>query len=258
MQNRDESPSEHLKKKAKEFTALTEALEEELPKLYSLTERLLDTCLHRLAQLQEALNKTMYAELRPLAVETPGSLEHLVGDWQNNLEQVDLQVRTLTICNGDLFPLRPLTIRHESPPARERPPTASGIPGTHFGRLYWDALNPVATAVCIRTWVPDGETLHLRPRPSTPRGGLDTWPARKKRLVDSYEKAARELRPRAPRSATTVTVAGLRRLSYQEGEIFLVIAQEGEDLVATRKYNAGATMGLGLVRAADFEVTLRH
>jgi hypothetical protein len=81
----------------------------------------------------------------------------------------------------------------------------------------------------------------------------------KEHLLNRYtENDAREVRTRVPPSASTVTVADLRRLSYQEGEIFLVIAQEGEDLVATRKYDAGATMGLGLVRAADFEVTLRR
>ncbi|CEL08213.1 hypothetical protein ASPCAL11364 [Aspergillus calidoustus] len=100
------------------FIALTEALDEELPRLYSLTERVLDMCLQRLAHLQEALNKTMYAELRPLARETPGSLEHLVGDWQKDLEQVDLQVRTLAMCNGYLLPGVPI-VGYETPPARE-------------------------------------------------------------------------------------------------------------------------------------------
>jgi hypothetical protein len=100
------------------FIALRDALDEELPRLYSLTERVLDMCLQRLAHLQEALNKTMYAELRPLARETPGSLEHLVGDWQKDLEQVDLQVRTLAMCNGYLLPGVPI-VRYETPPARE-------------------------------------------------------------------------------------------------------------------------------------------
>lgn len=96
-------PDKRMEQQAEEFTAINETLKEELPKLYTLTKLLIESCLCRFVNIQAkwqgAWVKTMQKVLSEAA--TPDmDLDMIMRDCTANFEEVRCETEQLALCNG--------------------------------------------------------------------------------------------------------------------------------------------------------------
>ncbi|KAL4902906.1 hypothetical protein BDW74DRAFT_180205 [Aspergillus multicolor] len=101
-----------ITEQALEFMALNESLKAELPKLQSLTARLLQLCLGRLAHIQASLLLEMQKSLESYVGSIPDNWQIIVGDWESRDRLAEAHLGSLIICNrsfmNELIARRPL------------------------------------------------------------------------------------------------------------------------------------------------------
>lgn len=100
---RGDKPDKKTTEQGEQFMALNETLKDELPKLYSLTARLMEACLKNFVQIQATWFQSLEQRLGELADSFPGEIQQIVSDWTEQFAFAGAQVQSLGICNGTLL-----------------------------------------------------------------------------------------------------------------------------------------------------------
>ncbi|KAL4949562.1 hypothetical protein BDW69DRAFT_197990 [Aspergillus filifer] len=140
---RGDKPDKKTAEQADQFVALNETLKDELPKLYSLTAKLMEACLKNFIQIQTTWYILLQKKIGPLIDSFPEDVQKIVDDWSGRFTFSEAQVLSLGICNGSLLadtvnlvnfntpsagvssPRRPSTVHSSSTRAMDESPKAS-------------------------------------------------------------------------------------------------------------------------------------
>ncbi|KAL6239155.1 hypothetical protein BDW75DRAFT_168108 [Aspergillus navahoensis] len=100
---RGDKPDKKTAEQADQFVALNETLKDELPRLYSLTAKLMEACLKNFVQVQTTWYIVLQKKIGPLIDTFPEEVQKIVDDWTTRFDFSEAQVLSLGICNGSLL-----------------------------------------------------------------------------------------------------------------------------------------------------------
>ncbi|KAL2823752.1 hypothetical protein BDW59DRAFT_148274 [Aspergillus cavernicola] len=100
---RGDKPDKKTVEQADQFVALNETLKDELPKLYSLTAKLMEACLKNFVQIQTTWYIVLQKKIGPLIDSFPENVQKIIDDWTTRFNFCEAQVLSLGICNGSLL-----------------------------------------------------------------------------------------------------------------------------------------------------------
>lgn len=100
---RGDKPDKKTSEQADQFNALNETLKDELPKLYSLTAKLMEACLKNFVQIQTTWYIVLQKKIGPLIESFPDDVHKIIEDWTTRFNFSEAQVLSLGICNGSLL-----------------------------------------------------------------------------------------------------------------------------------------------------------
>ncbi|THC94892.1 hypothetical protein EYZ11_005614 [Aspergillus tanneri] len=103
IKDKGDKPDKKTTEQGEQFVALNETLKDELPKLYSLTAKLMEACLKNFIQIQTSWFKLLQEKLAPLVDSFPDDIQKIVGDWSATFTFSEAQLLSLGICNGSLL-----------------------------------------------------------------------------------------------------------------------------------------------------------
>ena len=104
IKEKGEKPDKKTVDLGEQFMAVNDTLKDELPKLFSLTGKLVEACLQNFVQLHLQWMNVWRAKLRQVidSHEIPPSFESIVPDFKSDFVYVDAQIVALGLCNGSL------------------------------------------------------------------------------------------------------------------------------------------------------------
>ncbi|KAK2782301.1 hypothetical protein FQN53_000117 [Emmonsiellopsis sp. PD_33] len=103
LKDRGDKPDKKTIEQGEQFIALNVTLKEELPKLFALTGKLMDACLHNFVELQKTWLSMIQKRLGYILERIPEDLEQVKADWSADFSFSDAQVLSLGICNGSIL-----------------------------------------------------------------------------------------------------------------------------------------------------------
>ncbi|PGH27914.1 hypothetical protein AJ80_00464 [Polytolypa hystricis UAMH7299] len=103
IKDRGEKPDKKTTEQGEQFTALNITLKEELPKLFTLTGKLMEACLNNFVQLQLTWQTTIQKRLGYTIERLPEDLNQIITDWSGDFSFSEAQVLSLGICNGSML-----------------------------------------------------------------------------------------------------------------------------------------------------------
>ncbi|KAL5361589.1 hypothetical protein BJX96DRAFT_185362 [Aspergillus floccosus] len=103
IRDRGDKPDKKTADQGEQFVALNETLKDELPKLYSLTAKLMEACLENFVQIQSTWFNILQEKLTSLVDVFPDDIQKVIGDWSAAFNFSEAQVLSLGICNGSLL-----------------------------------------------------------------------------------------------------------------------------------------------------------
>lgn len=105
MRDRGERTDKKTQEAGEQFIALNEALKDELPKLFSLTAKLVNTCLRNFVDVQAQWQRGWRKQIRYLlqADQTFKGWTEIIGAFQADFSVAEAQVLSLSCCNGSLL-----------------------------------------------------------------------------------------------------------------------------------------------------------
>jgi len=105
MRDRGERTDKRTQEAGEQFVALNEALKDELPRLFSLTAKLVNTCLRNFVDVQAQWQRGWRKQIRYLlqADQTFKGWTEIIGTFQADFSVVEAQVLSLGCCNGSLL-----------------------------------------------------------------------------------------------------------------------------------------------------------
>ncbi|KAH1307681.1 hypothetical protein KXX11_000918 [Aspergillus fumigatus] len=103
IKDRGDKPDKKTTEQSEQFVALNETLKDELPKLYSLTAKLMEACLKNFVHIQTTWFNILQRRLADLIDPFPDDIQQIIGDWSANFTLAEAQVLSLGMCNGSLL-----------------------------------------------------------------------------------------------------------------------------------------------------------
>ncbi|PYH96898.1 hypothetical protein BO71DRAFT_157963 [Aspergillus ellipticus CBS 707.79] len=103
VKDRGDKPDKKTTEQGEQFMALNDTLKDELPKLYSLTAKLMEACLKNFVHIQTTWFRKLQNKLGSLFESFPDDIQKIVEDWSSNFNCSEAQVLSLGICNGSLL-----------------------------------------------------------------------------------------------------------------------------------------------------------
>ncbi|KAJ6145522.1 hypothetical protein N7470_009417 [Penicillium chermesinum] len=103
LAERGDKPDKKTTEQGEQFIALNDTLKDELPRLYSLTAKLMETCLMNFIQIQTRWWNTFQRRVHAHVDDFPQDLEKIIRDWNSDYTFSEAQVLSLGICNGSLL-----------------------------------------------------------------------------------------------------------------------------------------------------------
>lgn len=105
MISRGDKPDKKTQEAADQYTAFTDSLKDELPKLYQLTNTLIGKCLHNFVDIQKLWHVTWRRKLLTILDEqrVPGSMEEILEVLRSDWQAPYAEVQQLGICNGAIL-----------------------------------------------------------------------------------------------------------------------------------------------------------
>lgn len=101
-----EKPDRKLQNEEDEFNAVNEVIKEELPKLYALTKKLIESCLMNFIDLQAKWQDTLRRKLSPFADDEAAAADlstfvaTLLSTSSQDLIEWEVRMKSFGICNG--------------------------------------------------------------------------------------------------------------------------------------------------------------
>jgi hypothetical protein len=101
--DRGDKPDKRTIEQGEQFSVLNEALKDELPRLFTLTAKLMEACLKKFVSTQEGWYQILQQKLGPILDRFPGDVNGIVSDWSADFSFADAQILSLALCNGTLL-----------------------------------------------------------------------------------------------------------------------------------------------------------
>lgn len=103
--DRGEKPDKKLAEQGEQFIAINDTLKEELPKLFALTGKLVESCLNNFVQLQRQWNVIWPRKLSQAIDDrkVPSQVSDIVDSFAVDFAYSEAQVLALGICNGSML-----------------------------------------------------------------------------------------------------------------------------------------------------------
>lgn len=141
VKDRGDKPDKKCTEQAEQFVALNETLKDELPKLYSLTAKLMEACLKNFVQIQTTWQNTLQNRLAPLVDSFPDDIEKIFNEWASDFTFSDAQILSLGVCNGSLLvdTIGPANYSTPSVGAKSRRPSTVNSSSTPVGSNLEDS-----------------------------------------------------------------------------------------------------------------------
>ncbi|TPX23036.1 hypothetical protein DIZ76_014918 [Coccidioides immitis] len=103
VKDRGDRPDKKTTELGEQFIALNVTLKEELPRLLSLTGKLMETCLNNFVQIQTVWNMMMQKRLGYTIDRMPQDVGQIISDWSGDFTFSEAQVLSLGVCNGTVL-----------------------------------------------------------------------------------------------------------------------------------------------------------
>ncbi|KAN0070008.1 hypothetical protein V8E54_011589 [Elaphomyces granulatus] len=103
IKDRNDKPDKKTVEQGEQFVALNDALKDELPKLFSLTAKLMEACLNNFVKIQMAWLRILRTKLGSLFDRLPEEISGIISDWAADFSFSEAQVLSLGICNGSIL-----------------------------------------------------------------------------------------------------------------------------------------------------------
>ncbi|EFR02340.1 hypothetical protein MGYG_05338 [Nannizzia gypsea CBS 118893] len=140
IKDRGDKPDKKITEQGEQFVALNMALKDELPKLLSLTGKLMEACLNAFVQIQATWLTLMQKRLGYTLDRLPQDINQIITDWSGDFSFSEAQVLSLGVCNGSILADTALVNNYSSPPpshgadasSSRRPSTVNSATGRTF------------------------------------------------------------------------------------------------------------------------------
>lgn len=105
VKDRGEKPDKKLTDQGEQFMAINDTLKDELPKLFGLTGKLVETCLNNFVQLQLQWHAIWRRKLNQAIddCKVPNNVADIVTSFAGDFAFFEAQVLSLGICNGSML-----------------------------------------------------------------------------------------------------------------------------------------------------------
>ncbi|GFF70517.1 hypothetical protein IFM60648_03193 [Aspergillus lentulus] len=103
IKDRGDKPDKKTTEQSEQFVALNETLKDEMPKLYSLTAKMMEACLKNFVHIQTTWFNILQKRFADLIDPFPDAIQQIIGDWSANFTLAEAQVLSLGMCNGSLL-----------------------------------------------------------------------------------------------------------------------------------------------------------
>ncbi len=105
IKDRGDKPDKKTAEQGEQFMAVNDTLKDELPKLYSMTGRLIEACLNNFVQLQVQWNIVWRKKLSQVLEDgkIPGNAAEIVQAFTGDFAFCEANVLALGICNGSML-----------------------------------------------------------------------------------------------------------------------------------------------------------
>ncbi|CRG91150.1 Rho guanine nucleotide exchange factor 17 [Talaromyces islandicus] len=103
VKDRGDKPDKKTTEQGEQFSVLNDALKDELPKLFSLTAKLMEACLKKFVAIQQEWYQLLQQKISPVIDRFPGEIAGIVNDWSADFSFADAQILSLALCNGALL-----------------------------------------------------------------------------------------------------------------------------------------------------------
>ncbi|KAL1964478.1 hypothetical protein VTN77DRAFT_6904 [Rasamsonia byssochlamydoides] len=103
IKDRGDRPDKKTAEQGEQFTILNDALKDELPRLFSLTAKLMEACLNNFVEIQVRWFSMLQKKLSFLIDSFPSDISSIVSDWSADFAFADAQILSLSLCNGALL-----------------------------------------------------------------------------------------------------------------------------------------------------------
>lgn len=137
---RGDKPDKKTTEQGEQFMALNETLKDELPKLYSLTAKLMEACLKNFVQIQTSWFDSLEKRFSHLTDSFPEEIQKIISEWSAGFTMVEAQVRSLGVCNGSLLADAVSSMNYNNTPSTganvsspRRPSTVNSVTSTRVG-----------------------------------------------------------------------------------------------------------------------------
>ncbi|KAH0556035.1 hypothetical protein GP486_006024 [Trichoglossum hirsutum] len=116
VKDRGEKPDKRTQEQAEQFMALNDTLKEELPRLFSLTAKLVGVCLENFVELQVQWQTIWQEKLKCILDEqrVPKDISEVVEQFSGDFTFTENQVSGLGICNGSILADRFSLLSHQT------------------------------------------------------------------------------------------------------------------------------------------------
>ena len=186
IKDRGEKPDKKTTEQGEQFIAVNDTLKEELPKLFTLTGRLVEACLNNFVQLQLQWQIVWRKKLSQ-AIDNhnlPSKVSEIVDSFSGDFKYTEAQVLVLGICNGAMLAdianpvnfLSPTTTLNGEDITSPRRPSTTSNPRSRT-MSYGSDASPVV------------------PQPSERHSGSFNYPSiERSHLTSSYQPTGRRIR----------------------------------------------------------------
>ncbi|WEW60056.1 hypothetical protein PRK78_005540 [Emydomyces testavorans] len=103
VKDRGDKPDKKTSELGEQFIALNITLKEELPKLLSLTGKLMEACLNNFVQIQTVWHTLVQKRLGYTIDRMPQDVGQIISDWSGDFTFSEAQVLSLGVCNGTVL-----------------------------------------------------------------------------------------------------------------------------------------------------------
>lgn len=103
VKDRGDKPDKKTTEQGEQFSVLNDALKDELPKLFSLTAKLMEACLKKFIAIQQEWYQLLQQKISPVLDRFPAEIAGIVSDWSADFSFAEAQILSLALCNGALL-----------------------------------------------------------------------------------------------------------------------------------------------------------
>ncbi|KAJ5952018.1 uncharacterized protein N7479_010431 [Penicillium vulpinum] len=143
IKDRGDKPDKKTIEQGEQFLALNDTLKDELPKLYSLTAKLMGACLKNFVEIQTVWYSVLQKKIGAHVELFPNDLDKLISDFNGDHALMEARMSELSSCNGAMMAhslnLVPLSPSEQQNPMSPRRPSTVNSSNARAGSLNGDS-----------------------------------------------------------------------------------------------------------------------